>query len=484
VLLFQNDWAESKRLYDKAIEADPTFVLAWVRKGLSQWEQGDGKAAEASLLAAQKLAYRLPERNKTELKGMTYRISGDQDKLEKFLRLQVRIRDDAAAYRDLARFLMLTGRLEDAKQQFKAAMQRDSSDLLSLMRLAALERSTGNLDGAIEYVGQFLEARPGDLEGHLMMGDLLLQAGDLEAARDAYEQAQLLDDPPIDATLRLAALAGRLADWAGARELIAEARSAVVTPRQLSAVLETEGNLELRLGRIRRVLELVELQSEINRQVMSPVQQIFSYNLPVIQLNLLLDRPEAAEKALHVAVEAVQPPINQFLAFMEAVLRARTGELELAESAVREGAGAIERFKADYLAFQIPLASAEIAVAREDFSAAAHLYRDALDLMQRSAVALPQDGMLPQIYGICAQMHVRAGELDDARNVLEYAFERDSAEPYLWVAQAMLQDVQGARQMALASVNYALAIWADADPDYVDHRKAVALRDDLAARRD
>ena len=214
---------------------------------------------------------------------------------------------------------------------------------------------------------------------------------------------------------------------------------------------------------------------------MSPVQQIFNYNLPVIQLNLLLDRTEAAEKALHATVEAVQPPINQFLAFMEAVLRARTGELELAESAVREGAGAIERFKADYLAFQIPLASAEIAVAREDFSAAAHLYRDALDQMQRSAVALPQDGMLPQLYGICAQMHVRAGELDAARNVLEYAFERDGAEPYMWVAQAMLQDVQGARQMALASVNYALAIWADADADYVDYREALELRDRLAA---
>jgi tetratricopeptide (TPR) repeat protein len=203
-LLFDNDWAESSRLYDKAIEADPEFVLAWVQKGLNQWDQGDAEGAEASLLAAQKLAYRLPERSKTELKGFTYRISGDQDKLEKFLRLQVRIRDDAAAYRDLAGFLMLTGRLEDAKQQFKAAMQRDSSDLRTLMRLATLERSTGNLDGAIEYVGRYLEARPGDIEGHLTMGDLWLQAGDLETARESYEKAQLLDDLPVDATLRLA----------------------------------------------------------------------------------------------------------------------------------------------------------------------------------------------------------------------------------------------------------------------------------------
>jgi tetratricopeptide (TPR) repeat protein len=484
VLLFDNDWAESSRLYDDAIDADPGFVLAWFHKGLNQWEQGDAAGAEASLLAAQKLAYRLPERDKAELKGLTYRISGDQDKLEKFLRLQMRIRGDAAAYRDLANFLMLTGRLEEAKQQFKAAMQLDSSDLRSYMRLSALERSTGNLDGAIEFGRQFLEARPDDLEGHLMMGDLWLEAGDVEAARDYYEQAQLLEDLPVSATLRLAGLAMRQAEWSRARKLIEEAREAAVTPRQFSAVLDTEGSLELRLGRIQRALDLVEQQSEVNRQVMSPVEQVFAYTLPVIQFNLQLSRLDQAEQVLMSAQEAIQPPINQFLAFMEAVLRARTGEFERAESAVRAGTEAIERFKADYLAFQIPLVSADIAAQKEDYSAAARLYQQAIEQVQRAAVAFAQDGSMPQLHGICAQMHVKAGELDAAQSVLDYAFKRDAAEPLLWVARAMLQDVNGSPHMALASVNYALAIWVQADSDYIQYKEALALRDRLAAGLD
>ena len=88
---------------------------------------------------------------------------------------------------------------------------------------------------------------------------------------------------------------------------------------------------------------------------------------------------------------------------------------------------------------------------------------------------------MPTLYGACAEMHVRAGELDVAQAVLDYGFKRDAAEPTLWVGQAMLQEVNGAPHMALASVNYALAIWADADPEYVDYRKALALRDRLAA---
>jgi len=484
VLLFENDWAESSRLYDDAIEADPGFVLAWYHKGLNQWEQGDAAGAEASLLAAQKLAYRLPERDKAELKALTYRISGDQDKLEKFLRLQMRIRGDAAAYRDLANFLMLTGRLEEAKQQFKAAMQLDSSDLRSYMRLSVLERSTGNLNGAIEFGRQFLAARPDDLEGHLMMGDLWLEAGDMEAARDYYEQAQLLEDLPFSATLRLAGLAMRQAEWARARELIEEAREAAVTPRQLSAVLDTEGGLELRLGRIQRALDLVERQSEINRQVMSPVEQVFSYTVPVIQFNLQLNRLDRAEQVLLSAQEAIQPPINQLLAFMEAVLRARTGEFERAESAVSAGAELIERFKADYLAFQIPLVSADIAAQKGDYSAAARLYQQAIEQVQRSAVAIAQSGSLPQLNGLCAQMHVKAGEPEAAKSVLDFAFKRDAAEPLLWVARAMLQDVNGSPHMALASINYALAIWVQADSDYIQYKEALALRDRLAAGLD
>jgi hypothetical protein len=83
------------------------------------------------------------------------------------------------------------------------------------------------------------------------------------------------------------------------------------------------------------------------------------------------------------------------------------------------------------------------------------------------------------MYGVCAEMHVRAGELDLAQEVLDAASRRDSSEPSLWFARSLLQQARGNDQMALASVNYALAIWNEANPDYIDYQAAVALRDDL-----
>ncbi|NNJ64745.1 MAG: hypothetical protein HKP16_04210, partial [Xanthomonadales bacterium] len=112
------------------------------------------------------------------------------------------------------------------------------------------------------------------------------------------------------------------------------------------------------------------------------------------------------------------------------------------------------------------------------------LYQEAVALAERSAVVNLQDVEMTQLYGLCAQMHVQAGEREVAQSVLEYAFERDTAEPLLWVAQAMLQEMNGSPHMALASINYALAIWAQADPDYVEYQEALALRDRLAENLD
>jgi tetratricopeptide (TPR) repeat protein len=80
-----------------------------------------------------------------------------------------------------------------------------------------------------------------------------------------------------------------------------------------------------------------------------------------------------------------------------------------------------------------------------------------------------------------ASILARKGELDLAQQLLDTASRRDSSEPSLWFARSLLQQAQGNSQMALASVNYALAIWNEANPDYIDYRAAVVLRDDLMA---
>jgi hypothetical protein len=52
----------------------------------------------------------------------------------------------------------------------------------------------------------------------------------------------------------------------------------------------------------------------------------------------------------------------------------------------------------------------------------------------------------------------------------------------LWVEKARLQQARNMPQMALASVNYALAIWKDADEDYIMLKRAQVLAADIQSQ--
>ena len=480
-VLFGNDREKAIEFYDRALNADPGFALAWYMKSVTWLEQGNTAGTQSALEEAQKLSYRLPERDQITVKLMTYRIAGEQEKVETLLRMQTQIIGDASSYHRLAVFLMLSGEPEEAKEQFRRQMEVDSSSISTLLQLARLDRATGDLDAAISNVLRYIDERPEDFGAHLMLGDLYLEAGDMESARDYYERAQIIEDPPLTATIKLALLAIGQGEWNRARGMIGEAREVAASARQVVMALQVEAYLEQRLGRIGVVIELLEEMAVFSKQALSPVEHVFTYNEPLVQQNIFLNRLDEAESVLLSAQQALQPPLDKFLSFVEVVLYAQKGDIERAEASLEAGIEVIEHFKADYVAFAIPVSAAVIAEAKGDFSQAGRYYAETIQKLKQSvfAGALQQGQSL--IYGACAQAHVKAGELELAQSVLDYAFKRDGAEPTLWVARAMLQEAKGTPHMALASINYALAIWAEADPEYVWYREALELQQQLKA---
>jgi Tfp pilus assembly protein PilF len=83
------------------------------------------------------------------------------------------------------------------------------------------------------------------------------------------------------------------------------------------------------------------------------------------------------------------------------------------------------------------------------------------------------------IYAQMARAQIRMGDLVAAEKSIEAGFHLDPSEPMLWVEKSRLQQARNMPQMALASVNYALAIWKDADEDYIMLKRALALAVEL-----
>lgn len=479
--LFENDFTASNAFFAEAINIDPNFVLAWFLKAVNLVESGDLPGAKDALSTAQQLDYRLSSRDRTQLKSMIYRLSGDHEKHMSFLRLQAKVHDDATSHLRLATMYMMTGELEDAKTEFLLALDRDALNVGIYLNMSTLERATGDMEAAISYARRYQEERPEDMHANIQLGDLLRDSGDLEAAADHYKQAQVLQNSPVRPTLKLALIAARKGDTRASRDYLVEAEGVAKTPADKVRVRQAAVQLELRLGRIQEAIRQTYAQEEFLRQSQGLWEVTISLYTPLIGSYLLVDDLDSARSALATANESLAPPMDKFLGFSAASIQAREGDTGAAYASLQLAQEVVDQFQLKFLEPQIQMVHAIVKEAEGDYESMAAHSLSAIAELERSVITSDLQIAIPQIYSEVAKAQILTNNLDAAERSIELGFRLDPSEPTLWVSKARLLQARNMSQLALASVNYALAIWADADEDYVLLKKAKALASELQA---
>jgi tetratricopeptide (TPR) repeat protein len=477
--LFENDFVSSNAFFDQALSIDPNFVLGWFLKAANMLESGDLPSAQEALSKAQELDYRLPSRDRVRLKSALYRLAGEHEKLMSFLHLQTQIRDDAASHNSLATMFMMSGELEKAKTESLLALDRDALNVGIYLRMSALERATGDMEAAIDYARRYQEQKPEDIDANIQLGDLLRDSGELEAAAEHYQKAQVLQNSPVRPTLRLSLIAARKGDFTTARKYLSEAEGFAKTPMEKTHVRQGAALLEIRLGRIHEAIKQIYAQEEFLRQSQGLLEVTLSVYMPLIDLYISVGDLEAAHGALTTAKDLLTPPVDKFLGFSAAVIQAQEKDIDAAYVSLQHAQDVVDQFQLKYLEAQINMVQAMISEAEGDFAAMADHYQKAIEKVEHSVVAGDVQTVVPGLYAELAKAQIETGSLADAEHSIEAGFRLDPSEPLLWVEKARLQQAKNMPRMALASVNYALAIWKDADEDYVMAKKARALAAEL-----
>jgi len=477
--LFDNDFDTSNAFFDQAVSIDPGFVLGWYLKAANMIGTANLPAAQEALSKAQELDYRLPTNDRIQLKKLVYRLAGEHEKLMKFLRLQTQVRDDASSHNELAAILMLSGELEEAKSEFLLALDRDALNVGIFLQLSTLERATGDMPAAIEYARIYQEHKPEDIDANILLGDLLRDSGELEAAEDQYKQAQVLQNEPVQPTLKLSQLAARKGDFHAAREYLRDAESFARTSLDQTFVKQGLVQLESRLGRINEAIRQTYVQEELLRQTQGLLQVTIGVYTPLIELYLRLGEVETAKDALATAKSMLNPPLDKFLGFSEAAIYAEEKNIDAAYSALKQANEVTEQFQLKFLEIQMYIVQALISKAEGDQEAVVYNFEKVIESIVQSAVAGDVQAALPQVYSGLARAQIKTDNLGAAESSIDAGFRLDRSEPNLWVARAYLQQARNMPQLALASVNYALAIWKDADENYVRVKKARLLAGEL-----
>lgn len=480
--LFSNDFEGSNAFVDQATSIDPDFVLGWFLKADNKLKSGDLPGAQEALTKAQELDYRLPQRDRAQLKAVLYQLAGDHEKMMSFLYMQAKIRDDATSHNNLARMLMITGNLEEAKKESLLALERDALNVGIYLQLSRLERATGNMDAAIAYARQYQEQKPEDIEASILLGDLLRDSGNLEAAEQHYKQAQLLQNSPVKPTLKLAIIASRKGDIPTARQYLSEAETFARTPEDKILVRQGVALLELRLGRLNEAIRQTYAQEEFLRQSQGLLGLTISIYTPLIEFYVFLGDFESARNALNTATGLLTPPMDKFLGFNAAVIQAKENDIDAAYISLQEARKVMDQFQQKFLESQASVVEAIINEAKGDYVAMADHCMKAIEQINQSVLASGLQISLPRIYAQMARAQIKSGNLDAAEKSIEAGFRLDPSEPTLWVEKGRLQQARSMPQLALASVNYALAIWKDADENYVMLKRALALAAELQSQ--
>lgn len=488
VWLFENDLEGAQELMSEALENDNQFVLAWFYKAQLSAFQGDLGQAQIAFTEAQKLDYRLAALDRMIVKANLYRIAGETEKLESLLRMYVRVSDDVRSRIILANVLLNSGQLEEARAYYQEILELDPSEIGRLLNLAGIERALGEYEKAINSVKEFLEQKPEDINAILLLGDMYRETGNYDEAATAYEQAMFVSTGNIRPLVRLSQLASSRGDTEEALNLLNEAAETANTPNQHSAILHARIQHLHRVGQIRKALETLEKKAAQDREFLPPVAVALGTTPESVLLYLKIDQVDKAWEAQAAGMSALEPPMNQFLAFNEALILQHEGDSEAALAAVERGVQVIEQFELSALDFQVSLSLANIASGQADHSKAAMYFEKSLQQIGKAISTTTIDGLpelmylRPNVLAWLASEQVRAGELDAAQGSIEHGFKIDASHPLLWMARAELQLARGEIDLADASLGFTLAIWKNADPDYENLRRAHDLRDEIQSR--
>jgi tetratricopeptide (TPR) repeat protein len=214
VALAQKKYKDALLHFDRAVVANPRYAPALAGRADALLALGEQREAIQSIEAALQADPSLSElRSRIEV----LRFRGQQQEI--------------AGARKLAE----SGRLEEARAAYEAAIAASPQSPFLHRELADVERRAGNPSAALDYARKAAELEPDEARNHVLLGDIYEAQGDYTKALEALSTAAALQ--PDDAlTARLETLRSRAAFEAMPAEYRAIESANEITRAQLAAL--------------------------------------------------------------------------------------------------------------------------------------------------------------------------------------------------------------------------------------------------------
>ncbi len=474
--LLENDFQQAIDMLDNALEIDQTFALAGLSKVDLVLDQGRSEEAIRLARSVEPYEYKLSAENRDLLKVIIYNLSGEREKSTAILKKRAELSPfDANVHWGLANHFKWTGQLDEATLAYEKVLQLDSNDSRPLAELSTLYRAAGEIDKAIQFAVDYTRMRPDDMGAAINLGILYLDTGNREQARAQFEKANLLRSGVVSPLINLAELEARSGNPSAARKYLDQARDIANSPQQHSLVLAERIRLLEREGRLRDAIVMLQDLRAYEEQYNTPIEIVFEVDMQMLSFYTQLGELDRAEELLAANEARLQAPLNQFMQIGHVFNNLMRGNHAEAELAINRTDALMQQFGLEHIRFQIDYARGLLKHDQQEYLQAAEYFQAAIDKIQGSILGGNLSYLMANLYSSVARNLTLSGDLDGALMALQRGFELDNARGELWTERARLQWQQQQTALAKASMNYALAIWEQADNEYHAYAKALEL---------
>lgn len=473
-LAIDNDYAAALGRLKSAVTADSTFALAHVSMFVVNSLMQDMTGLTESADRAMEYLYRLPQKVQFGMKANYYlNIEQDPDKALAVTRMWTQLHpDDEDAYRQLAMFHMLRDEKDEQVAALEEILRIDPADFNTLQGIGTTYRDMGRYDDAARWLERFVSTYPSRASGHIELARLYVDLGERERARESVDRALLLEDRSPGARLLLADIGAREGRFDAARAQIDLAMQAAGTSLERAEVQNERSDLARRQGRIREALTAVEDMRARLAEALPPTQAVLRV-LPEWHLFALIGEGDEGLARAREDRLSLAPLLRDAAGLGLAPLFTELGQADSARIYLQGVRNFADTYKLEVMRPVIQTFEASLASLEGDYARA----------LREVDAAIGEGRSGRRQFRIRARALIETGRLADAEQTLDLAVKLDPSDAELRIERARLRIAQNQEADARAELERAMAIWRDADPDYVRLIEAQVLLDSLEGER-
>lgn len=463
--LESEDWQQALQGFSAAVDEDSAYSLANLALYQARLFQGDLEGGAAAIEAAMQHSYKLPERYQFIMRAGYYRIVKQDLQKAKAVAgmLSELYPEDVVGHLLLVYLHEQEGKREKAIEAAERVLELDPGELDMLRTIARLHQELGHFEEARRYLGEYSQEAPKDPDAFKELGNLSRRMGELDGAKGYYERALALDAGDVTAMVNLAKLETSTGDMEGGEALLREAEESATTATQRWLVYTGLSSHYDRRGKMRESVEYLERAWEALDRALPPLVAL-QMRFGTIDTYVRARRAAEALDYLRKMEDRLDPPLSHLAALGRLELARASEDTVLLKEGIEGLDSLIAGLELESLRSEGVRARGRLLELRGDCGQAVVAYRRALDLSPT------EDTILFDM----ARCHRRLGRLDLAEGALQRLLATDPYAPDANLEMAKVLSAAGETDRAITHLERALAMWAEADPDFQPAQEARA----------